>query len=313
MRICEKIATGVFILFIILSGCSNKGNALDENKAVIRVDDRVLTLAEFNEYFETSKISSDEEQSQNSTTIREARLSFLLQLVEEMIILRRADDLNINISIQELDEAVRNFKESYSDADFEYLFLKQATSFEAWKERLKKRLIVQKVIKNELWDEATITKQKISDYYEEHWKEWSYGEQVRALHILVSSKDQAKQILKKLQSGDDFASLARSHSQAPEAQNGGDLGYVVRGQLPESLEKPLFTLKKGALSPVVKTSYGFHIFKVIEKRKTSKPKIEECVEQIKQAIKKEKVDSAYGPWLAKLRSQYDIEINEDLI
>ena len=313
MRCCENIATGVVILFLILSGCSNKGGTSAEEKAVISIDDRVLTLAEFNEYFETTKISSDEAQSQNSATIREARLSFLLQLVEEMIILRRADDLNIQISTQELDEAVRNFKESYSEADFEYLFLKQAITFEAWKERLKKRLLVQKVIRNELWEEASITPQKINDYYDKHWKEWSYGEQVRALQILLSTKDQAKQILKQLKNGDDFATLARSHSQAPEAKKGGDLGYLVRGQLPESLEKPLFALKKGAVSPVVKTSYGFHIFKVIEKRKTSKPKIEEYIERIKQAIQKERVDAAYGPWLAKLRSKYRIEINEDLI
>lgn len=313
MRSCEKIATGVVILFLILSGCSNKGGTSAEDKAVISVDDRVLTLAEFNEYFETTKISSDEEQSQDSATIREARLRFLLQLVEEMILLRRADDLHIHISTQELDEAVLNFKKGYSEADFEYLFLKQAISFEAWQERLKKRLLVQKVIRKELWEEASVTPQKISDYYDKHWKEWSYGEQVRARHILLSSKDQAKQILKQLQNGDDFATLARSHSQAPEAQNGGDLGYVVRGQLPECLEKPLFALKKGAVSPVVKTSYGFHIFKVIEKRKTSKPKIEEYIERIKQAIRKERVDAAYGPWLAKLRSQYHIEINEDLI
>ena len=313
MRSCKKIATGVVILILILSGCSNKGGPSAEEKAVISVDDRVLTLAEFNEYFETTKISSFEEQSQDSAAIREARLHFLLQLVEEMIILRRADDLHIQISTQELDEALLNIKKGYSKEDFEYLFLKQAISFEAWKERLKKRLLVQKVIRKELWEEASVTPQKINDYYDKHWKEWSYGEQVRALHILLSSKDQAKQILKQLKNGDDFATLARSHSQAPEAQNGGDLGYVVRGQLPESLEKPIFALKKGALSPVVKTSYGFHIFKVIEKRKTSKPKIEECVEKIRQAIQKEKVDSAYGPWLAKLRSQYKIEINEDLI
>ena len=313
MRSCEKIATGIVILLLILSGCSNKNDTSAEEKAVISIDDRVLTLAEFNEYFETTKISSDEAQSQDSATIREARLSFLLQLVEEMIILRRADDLHIHISTRELDEAVRNIKTGYSEADFEYLFLKQAISFEAWQERLKKRLLVQKVIRKELWGEASVTPQKINDYYDKHWQEWSYGEQVRALQILLSTKDQAKQILKQLKNGDDFATLARSHSQAPEAKKGGDLGYLVRGQLPESLEKPLFALKKGAVSPVVKTSYGFHIFKVIEKRKTSKPKIEEYIERIKQAIQKERVDAAYGPWLAKLRSKYRIEINEDLI
>ncbi len=308
----KKILIGVLALFLI-SGCGDKSDTPAQDQVVIRVDDRVLTLAEFNEYFEPTRISGDEEQAEDSDSLREARLGFLLQLVEEMIILTRADELDIDISPQELDEAVSDFRKDYSETDFEYLFLKQAISFDAWKERLKKRLLVEKVIHKELLEEVSVTPQEISDYYDEHWKEWSHGEEIRARHILLSSEDQAKNILERLQNGDDFATLARAHSVAPEAQDGGDMGYVVRGQLPKSLEKSLFKLEQGAVSPVVKTSYGFHIFQVIEKRETSKPKIEECVERIKQAIQKERLEAAYAPWLAKLRSRYHIEINKEAI
>ncbi len=309
---CEKIAIGLVILCLI-SGCSNKSDTSVENQVVIRVDDRVLTLAEFNEYFEPIRMSCDKEQAQNSITLREARLGFLMQLVEEMIILRRADELHLHISVQELDEALRGFQKDYPEAGFEYLFLRQAISFEAWKERLKKRLLMEKVIRKELLKEVSVTPQEIKDYYDKHWKEWSHGKEIRARHILLPSEDQAKNILERLQNGDDFATLARLHSVAPEAQNGGDMGYLVRGQLPGSLEKPLFDLEQGAVSPVVKTPYGFHIFQVIEKRETSKPKIEECIERIKQGIKKERLGTAYGPWLAKLRSRYRIEINQEVI
>jgi len=308
----EKIAIGLVILYLI-SGCSNKSDMSAEDQVVIRVDDRVLTLAEFNEYFEQIRMSCDKEQAQSGVAIREARVRFLLQLVEEMIILRRADELHLHISPQELDEAVGDFQKGYPEAGFEYLFLKQAISFEAWKERLKKRLLVEKVIRKELLKEVTATPQEIKGYYDKHWKEWSHGEEIRARHILLPSEDQAKSILERLQNGDDFAPLARLHSVAPEAQNGGDMGYMVRGQLPVYFEKPLFDLERGAVSPVVKTSYGFHIFQVIEKRETSKPKIEECIERIKQGIQKQRLGAAYGPWLARLRSRYRIEINKEVI
>jgi len=309
---CEKIAIGLVILCLI-AGCSNKSDTSAEDQVVIRVDNRVLTLAEFNEYFEPIRMSCDKEQAQNGVTMREARLGFLLQLVEEMIILRRADEIRLNISPRELDDAVRDLQKDYPEAGFEYLFLKQAISFEAWKERLKKRLLVEKVIRKELLKEVSVTPQEIKDYYDKHWKEWSHGKEIRARHILLPGEDQAKNILEQLQKGDDFATLARLHSVAPEAQNGGDMGYVVRGQLPENLEKPLFDLEQGAVSRVVKTPYGFHIFQVIEKRETSKPKIEECIERIKQGIKKERLETAYGPWLSRLRSRYRIEINEEVI
>ncbi len=306
------ILIGVLTLFLA-SGCSNKSDTSAEDQVVIRVDDRVLTLAKFNEYFEPIRLGYDEEQAENSVFLREARLRFLLQLVEEMIILRRADELDIDISTQELDDAVRDFEKDYSETGFENQFLKQAISFEAWKERLKERLLVEKVIRKELLEEVSVTPEEISDYYDKHWQEWSHGEEIRARHILLSSEDQAKTVLERLQNGDDFATLARAHSVAPEAQNGGDMGYVVRGQLPKWLEEPLFDLEQGAVSPVVKTSYGFHIFQVIEKREMSTPKIEECIERIKQGIQEERLGASYAPWLANLRSRYHIEINKEVI
>jgi len=313
MRNRRKILIEALILFLLVSGCSGKSDTSSENQVVIRVDDRVLTLAEFNEYFEPIGMNRDKEQAKNSIAVRESRLAFLLQLVEEMIVLRRADELGLYISSQELDEAVYDFQKNGSETGFERLFLKQAISLEAWKEMLKRRLLVEKVINKELLKEVSITPQEIKDYYDKHWKEWSYGEEVRVSHILLPSEDQAKKISERLQNGDDFATLARLHSVAPEAKEGGDMGYVVRGQLPECLEKPIFKLEQGGVSPVAKTPYGFHIFQVIEKRRTTKPEIEDYIERIKENIRRERVEKAYGPWLAKLRSRYHIEINQEVI
>lgn len=313
MRNRRKILIEALILFLLVSGCSGKSDTSSENQVVIRVNGRVLTLAEFNDYFEPIGINCDTEQAKDSVAVRESRLVFLLQLVEEMIILKRADELGLHISPQELDEAVRDFKKHSSEEDFKRLFLKQAISLEAWKKMLKRRLLVEKVIHKELLEEISITPQEIKDYYDKHWKEWSYGEEVRVRQILFSSEDQAKKILERIQNGDDFATLARLHSVAPEAKEDGDMGHVVRGQLPECLEKPIFKLELGSVSPVIKTPYGFHIFKVIEKRRTSKPEIEDYIEKIKENIRKERVEKAYGPWLAKLRSRYHIEINKEAI
>ncbi len=309
---CKKIAIGL-ILLCLVSGCSSKTETPAENQVVIRVDDRVLTLAEFNEYFEAINLGNDREDDKDSTAIREARLGFLLQLVEEMIVLRRADELHLQISPQELDEAVLDFKKDYPETAFEDLFVKQAVSFEAWRERLGRRLLVEKVIRNELLKEDSATPEEIRDYYDKHHKEWSRGEEIRARHILVPSEDQANNVLEQLQNGHDFAKLVRLHSMAPEALDGGDMGYVARGQLPSSLEEPLFDLEPGNLSPVIETPYGFHIFQVIEKREKSVPNIEESIERIRQEMQKERLEVAYGPWLAELRSRYYIEINKEII
>jgi peptidyl-prolyl cis-trans isomerase C/foldase protein PrsA len=236
-----------------------------------------------------------------------------LQLVEEMIIIKRAEELHLSISPEELDEAVREIQEEYPQEDFEDMFLKKAISFEAWKERLGKRLLVEKVMRKELLQEDSISIEEMRDYYSKHREEWSRGEEIRARHILLSTEDQAKKVLHSLQNGEAFTTLARQHSIAPEARFDGDLGYVVRGELPSSMEAPLFELEPGEVSSVVKTPYGFHIFQVVEKRKTPVPNIEASVERIKQEILKERIEAAYGPWLAELRSRYHIEVNMEMI
>jgi parvulin-like peptidyl-prolyl isomerase len=308
----QKTAIGLLTLLLV-SGCSGRTETPAENQVVIRVDDRVLTLAEFNEYFETVNVDIDAENDQDVTAIREARLRFLLQLVEEMVILTRADELDLSISPQELDAAVRDIQKDYPKAGFKDVFLKEAVSFEVWRERLEKRLLVEKVVRKELLKEDSVTPEEVRDYYDRHREEWSHGEQIRARHILLPTKDQAKKVLEGLQQGDAFATLARRYSTAPEAQYDGDMGYVIRGQLPSSLEEPLFKLEAGDVSEVIKTSYGFHIFQVIEKRASGVPDVEESIERIKQDILKERLEVGYGPWLEKLRSQCHIEINTEMI
>ena len=294
-------------------GCSNQAGKSAQDRVVIRVDNHVLTLAEFNEYFEPTRLNFDGQDGRDNHALQEARKSFLLQLVEEMIIIRRAEELHLSISAEELDEAVRDIQKDYPQADFEDMFLKQAISFEAWKERLSRRLLVEKVMRKDLLKDDSVTIEEMRDYYNKHREDWTSGEEVRARHILLPTGDQAKKVLQALKDGETFSTLARRYSIAPEAEFGGDMGYVARGELPISLETPLFDLSPGEVSPVVKTPYGFHIFQLIEKRQTPVPDIEESVERIKQEILKQRIEAAYGPWLAELRSRYHVEVNMEII
>jgi len=103
-------------------------------------------------------------------------------------------------------------------------------------------------------------------------------ERVRARHILLKTMDKpaeeipklearAKDLLKQLKGGADFAALAKQHSEDPgSAAKGGDLDWVTRGQMVPEFEKTAFSLKPKEISDVVKTQYGFHIVQVLEKQ-----------------------------------------------
>ncbi len=88
--------------------------------------------------------------------------------------------------------------------------------------------------------------------------------QVKASHILVDSKAEAKQIIDKLKSGAKFENLAQKHSNCPSGKKGGDLGFFGKGQMVKPFEDAAFKLQKGQVSEPVKTQFGYHIIKVTD-------------------------------------------------
>ena len=90
---------------------------------------------------------------------------------------------------------------------------------------------------------------------------------VRASHILVKTEAEAKDILEELKNGASFGDLAKDRSLCPSKKRGGDLGFFSRGKMVREFEKAAFALKKGELSDVVKTQFGYHILKVTDRKR----------------------------------------------
>ncbi|KYK36045.1 MAG: peptidyl-prolyl cis-trans isomerase [Theionarchaea archaeon] len=88
--------------------------------------------------------------------------------------------------------------------------------------------------------------------------------QVKASHILVKKRSEAEKILEELKKGASFAELAKKHSECPSRKRGGDLGWFGRGKMVPEFEEAAFSLKKGELSDIVKTQFGYHIIKATD-------------------------------------------------
>lgn len=88
--------------------------------------------------------------------------------------------------------------------------------------------------------------------------------EVKVLHILVKTFEQAQQIRGRVLSGEDFAALAKEFSFCPSAQRGGDLGYFARGRMAPEFERSAFDLKEGEVSEPVETDFGWHLIKVVD-------------------------------------------------
>jgi hypothetical protein len=162
------ILLAAVLTFAALAAC-DKPSSKSAQEYVIRVGDRVLTVRDFDKAFEIAKIAYPQKAMQDPVALKEAQLRLLRQMTEEMIIIERAKELGIEISVAEVEKAVSEIKKDYPEDVFEQTLLAYAVSYNSWEAGLKKRLLVEKVIGAELDKQILITPGEISKYYEEYY------------------------------------------------------------------------------------------------------------------------------------------------
>jgi len=89
---------------------------------------------------------------------------------------------------------------------------------------------------------------------------------VNAAHILVKGEDKAKELLERINSGESFSELAREFSDCPSGKRGGELGFFGRGQMVREFELAAFDGEKGSVVGPIKTQFGWHLIKVLDKK-----------------------------------------------
>jgi peptidyl-prolyl cis-trans isomerase C len=152
---------------------------------------------------------------------------------------------------------------------------------------LEKELVAQAYVRQAV--EPQITEDKIKERYDALSKQFKPEDEVRARHILVKTEAEAKDIIKQLKGGADFAKLAtEKSSDNGSAKQGGDLGYFPKGDMVKAFAEAAFGMKNGDVSDkAVKTEFGYHIIKVEDRRKSSPPPIDAVRPQIKNALGQE--------------------------
>ncbi|MET0652314.1 MAG: peptidylprolyl isomerase [Hyphomicrobiaceae bacterium] len=130
-------------------------------------------------------------------------------------------------------------------------------------------------------------------------------EEVRARHILVESKEKARELFEKVAYGTDFAELAKQNSKDPGSKDqGGDLGYFSKGQMVPQFEEAAFKLQKGEVSQPFETQFGWHILKVDDKRTGQAVPFDTVKERIVGAIIHQKAQQIAGDLRAKAKIEY---------
>lgn len=239
--------------------------------------------------------------------------SIIDKVIEKKLILEYGKINGISITDEELDLAVKEIKRDYPEEIFNEMLLKRYLNLNDWKEDLKEKLLIKKIIKDVISEFPAVTFSETKEYYNEHMDEFRHPRMVKLRHILTETKEEINNVIALIDQGHDMGELAEKYSIAPEAEEKGMLGWIASGELNDIIDYFIFSLKPGEISDALESPYGYHVFEVLEAKNEGIKTFPETIQEIESKITIRKKELVFRKWLENLRSRFPVNIKENEI
>jgi len=229
------------------------------------------------------------------------RMQNATRRMQQLITDLSAEFSNVNDSM----EAILRFSEAIAGSDADST------------DKMRKRILLDKIRSFEVRRIVTISDAEISQYFKNHQQLFMISPIYRLRQILflanseeerIHKQSQARSVSRRLQAGESFRELALQHSAGPEAAEGGELGLVHHDELLIPLAEALLTMKPGEISAPIETILGFHIIALDETIPQAPKPLEDVEEQIKAKLFEKRSEQVFQNWLADLKKKAFIEI-----
>jgi len=225
-------------------------------------------------------------------------------LIENTLIRQEAKKEGVTVTDQEVQDRINNFK---STVGSEEKFASLLSMYGLTEESLKEQLIPQMLAEKLITKDKPITDKELMDFFVKNKSSFDEKEMVMARHILVKTQEEAQDILNRLKKGEDFAKLAKEKSiDTATKEQGGEMGWIGRGAVDSALENVLFSLKKGEMTPIVKTAFGYEIAQVQDKKAARSVTFNEVKDKVKEAYIADMVQKNYSTWIQGLKASANI-------
>jgi len=310
----QLVPRSLFALFVaslllLAAGCTSKRPGDDVSATV---DGRKIYRADVEKYYQNQTAGSDQQPVGEQAT--SLRLSILKELIDNEILMRRAEKLGLLATDEEVEGKLSAIKSPYNNEQFGARLKEKKITIDDFKRDLRRSLTVDKVLNKEITSKINVSDQDVTNYYNAHKSEFNLIEpQYHLARILVTAtpnpqvhnlkNDKAQNeadarkkiqtIINHLDSGDDFATLAMNYSEDPETSgNGGDLGFAPESSLRNTdagTRDAVTKLKPGQYSvmiplanPMNKQVAGFQVVKLISKepagqRELADPRVQQAI------------------------------------
>src|SRR5579862_138654 len=288
----RAVAIAAVLAGVAAAGCGRTAQPAPDVWAV--VNGQEIHRAEAEKYYNNRLRDQGQAQQTAPPQSQEEALTLMLNIVDELvnndILIQRAQKLGVQATDGEVEDKFTEFKSPYTEEEFQKQLKERGVTVDDLKADIRQQLSVQKLINREVIAKISITDQDVNDFYNQYRAQFNVAEaQYRISQIVVTpvkdaqvrnrknddtttdieARRKAAALLQQLNNGADFAQVAMDYSEDPATTaNGGDLGYVPESALNQSnpaLKRAVLALKPGEISPVIALPDGYRILKLVAK------------------------------------------------
>ncbi|MDD5504909.1 MAG: peptidylprolyl isomerase [Candidatus Omnitrophica bacterium] len=318
-KIIFKFLSVLCLFFAVCHSYAMAASLVDKITAVVNED--VITESELQEsmlpFIADYRLRYGEEGLKEK--MDEARQDALNRLIEEKLISQEAVKRGVTVEDNEIQQRVDDVKKRFgSDEEFYRAINSSGITLARLKKKYEEQIMMRKLVNDVIGSRVNITPSQVTAYYYGNIKDFTVPDTVRFKVILIKPTDEmplpqarklAEDIWMKINKGDDFDPLAARFSQGPNAQRGGDMGYMAAGSTISEIEQALSGLVPGQVSGVIETTSGFYIIKMIDKKQASTSPITEVTDTIKERLFQRESELTLREFVGKLKEDAYIKIN----
>lgn len=286
-----------------------------EDAIIAVVNDEIITLKDLRGYIHSTYVSLVAEglsEEQLREAMLELEINGLDRLVEDKLILSRANQIKLEIKEKLVDNRVEEIKKRYpSEEVFMESLIRNGGTLTDLRNKIRDQLKIKYVVEYEVKKKIFVNPQEVTDFYEKNMDKFIKKEQVSLDSIFVrikKNKEEARQKIDaayaELQKGKDFREVADTYSDAPS------IGIIDKGQTVPVIENTVFSLGESEYSHVVEVESGFYIFKLLGKKPAQQASLNEVKENIYNRIFRQKFKKEFDDWISKLKKEAYIEIKK---
>jgi peptidyl-prolyl cis-trans isomerase C len=293
---------GAVVLAAVGLSC---GESIPEDPVILEIGERAVSHSQFEAYIERAV------DDQSPLTQGELKARLLEQFIEEQLLLMAAEEEGIRVAPQEV-EALAQEVGSLGDGASDEEAGRRANERPGATVDLEGHIRVRKLMEEKVLNQVSVDESEIASFYEQNSTHYRKPEVVDVSQILLETEEEAIRIREELQADPKrFAELAREFSVGPQASRDGRMGTFRRGELPPDFEEVIFNLRKGKFSDIVKTDFGYHIFRVNDLQPARDLSLEDVTDAIRVELLRRKSDEAMSIYLDELKRKYPVKIHTD--